>query len=95
MALAQLLGGTRQVERRTMRRAGRNAQHGLRCGNDPHHRRAVFDQQLVGAAHQRALRQEHAERATQRIQLFIFASQCCLFFRSTPVADLLSGACAG
>ena len=50
-----------------MRRAGRDAQHGLRRGNDPHHR-AVFDQQHVAAAHQRALRQENAKRATQRIQ---------------------------
>ncbi len=43
MAVAQLVGGARQVEGRTMRRAGRDAQHGLRRGNDPHHR-AVFDQ---------------------------------------------------
>lgn len=67
MAVAQLVGGTRQVEGRTMRRAGRDAQHGLRRSNDPHHR-AVFDQQHVAATHPRALRQKHAERATQRIE---------------------------
>ena len=67
MAAAQLVGGARQVEGRTMRRAGRDAQHGLRRGNHPHHR-AVFDQQHIAAAHPRAVGQEHAERATQRIQ---------------------------
>ena len=59
MAAAQLVGGARQVEGRTMRRAGRDAQHGLRCGNDPHYR-AVFDQQHVVAAHQRAPWRERA-----------------------------------
>jgi hypothetical protein len=66
MAVAQMVGGARQVKGRAVRRAGRDAQHRLRRGNHLDHG-AVFGDQHVAAAHQRAARQEHAQLAAQRV----------------------------
>ena len=63
MAVAQVVGSARQVERRAVRRARRDAQHGLRRGDDADER-TVLGHQHITAAHHAAARQEHSQRPT-------------------------------
>ena len=62
VAVAQVVGGTRQVEWRAMLRAMADIQHGLRRRHNPD-QRAVFGHQHIAAAHCGAARQENANTA--------------------------------
>jgi len=66
MAVAQVVGGAQQVERCAVLRAMRDPQHRLRR-REHTHQRAVLGDQHVAAAHHRAARQEHADRAAARV----------------------------
>ncbi len=66
MPVAEVVGRAQQVERRAVLRAMAHHQHRLRRGEHTHQRAVVTDQH-VAAAHRRAARQEHAERAAARI----------------------------
>eukprot|EP01041_Mallomonas_annulata_P025227 gene25226-46215_t len=62
MAVAQVVGGTGQIERRAVVLAVRDDQHRLWRRNHADHG-AVFGHQHIAAAHQRAARQENAQFA--------------------------------
>ena len=62
VAVAQVVGGANQIERRAVLRAMTDVQHRLRRGDNAH-QRAVFGHQHVAAAHHVAARQENAQRA--------------------------------
>ncbi len=66
MAVAEVIGSARQIKRRTVVAAVRDAQHRLRCGQHPDHG-TVFGDQHITAAHQRAARQKNAELPTQGV----------------------------
>ena len=60
MAVAEVVGRTRQVKRRAMLRACRDAQH-LLWRRLHAHQRAVFEHQHIATAHQGAAWQEHTQ----------------------------------
>ena len=62
MAIAQVVGRSHQVESAAMLGTGTHHQYGLWCGQHPD-QRAVLGDQHVAAAHGRAARQEHPQRA--------------------------------
>ena len=64
MAVAQVVGCAGQVKRRAVRGAGRDAQHRLRCSDNPDHG-AVFSEQHIPAAHQRAAWQKYTKGTAQ------------------------------
>ena len=66
MAVAQVVGSARQVERRAVVLAMGDDQHRLWRGNHADHG-AVFGHQHIAAAHQRAARQEDAQFAPGRV----------------------------
>ena len=66
MAIVQLTGRARQVKRRAMRCAMRDAQYGLRRCNDPGHG-AILGRQHVTAANQCSTRQKHAKLTAERV----------------------------
>ena len=66
VAVAQVVGGAQQVERRAVVGAVRDDQHRLWRGLHAHQRAVLADQHVAAAQHG-AARQEHVERAAQRI----------------------------
>ena len=66
VAVAQVVGGARQVEGRAVLGAVGDAQHRLRRGQHPH-QRAVLGHQHVATAHRGTARQEHRQLAARRI----------------------------
>ena len=66
VAIAQMVGGAQQVVRRAVLSTVGHQKHLLRRGHDPDQRPVLRHQHVTAACH-RAARQEHADRATQRI----------------------------
>jgi len=67
MTVAQVIGGSYQIERAAMLRAGRDMQNGL-VGSLYLDERAIFGHQHVTATHHRAARQKNAQRATLAVR---------------------------
>jgi len=66
MSIAQVVGGTGQVKRRSVRGASCDAQHRLRCSFDAD-QGAVFGHQDITSAHHSAAWQEYAHTAPPRV----------------------------